>query len=283
MDRRYFITEVFAEGAYSGNQLATVIDCEGLSTAEMQKIARAFNFAETTFFMGGDELSGFDVRIFTPESELPFAGHPTLGTAFLLRHHIIGFDTPHLTLNLGVGPIGVRFEPEGDIWMKQNAPTFGAELDPVDSAGKIGLEASDLLEDFPCQLVSTGLEFLIVPVSDLEALRGASVVPSKSQTGVLAFCGEGYRESHQYASRMFAPGLGVAEDAATGSATGCLAAYLAQHRFNGTSIVHGTVGQGFEINRPSALQLFADKDADEGFIVEVGGKVNLVAEGLWRL
>ncbi len=282
MDRRYLITEVFADGPYSGNQLATVIDCDGLDTQEMQQIARAFNFAETTFVIGGDETSGFDVRIFTPQTELPFAGHPTLGTAFLLRHHIVGFEAPELTLNLGVGPIHVWFDPSAVIWMRQNEPTFGAEVTPEDAASRIGLSVEDLDSRFPMQLVSTGLEFLLVPVKDLAALRSARVVPSESDLGILAFCGEGYRDDDAFSSRMFAPGLGVGEDAATGSATGCLAAYLAEYQYAGSSKVVGSVGQGFEIGRPSSLHLAAEKSNDE-FIVEVGGKVNLVAEGLWRL
>ncbi len=282
MDRRYLITEVFAEGPYSGNQLATVIDCEGLSTFEMQQIARAFNFAETTFVLGGDEQNGSDIRIFTPQTELPFAGHPTLGTSYLLRHHIEGFETPELTLNLGVGPIKVWFQDDGVIWMRQNEPSFGATAAASEAAALIELAENDLDDRFPVQAVSTGLEFLLVPVRDLETLRKGRVVPTGSDVGILAFCGEGYRSEHAYASRMFAPGLGVGEDAATGSATGCLAAYLAEYEYSGSSKVSGTVGQGFEIGRPSALHLAAEKTADE-FVVEVGGRVNLVAEGVWRL
>lgn len=282
MERRYYITEVFANGPYSGNQLATVIDCDGLDTAEMQKIARAFNFAETTFYLGGDEAGGFDVRIFTPQTELPFAGHPTLGTAYLLRHHIVGFDTTELTLNLGVGAIPVKFQDDGVLWMRQNEPTFSVEVSDQEAAAKIGLEVSDLDQRFPSQQVSTGLEFLVVPVKDLNSLRQAKAVPSDSDLGILAFCAEGYEAEHKLASRMFAPGLGVAEDAATGSATGCLAAYLAEHDYFGEPQVSGIVGQGYEVGRPSALHLAASKQSQE-FIVEVGGKVNLVADGLWRL
>lgn len=282
MERRFFITEVFAEGTYSGNQLATVIDCEGLSTDEMQKIARAFNFAETTFVMGGDEASGFDVRIFTPQSELPFAGHPTLGTSYLLRHHIVGFETSKMTLNLGVGPIPVKFEESGIVWMRQNPPSFGETFSASDAAGRMGLMDSAIDDRFPIQLVSTGLEFLVVPLKNLECLRRAKPLPTTSDDGILAFCGEGYQSEHQFASRMFAPALGVPEDAATGSATGCLAAFLAEYEYLGAPEVDATVGQGYEIGRPSSLHFSAEKKPDE-FLVEVGGKVNLVAEGVWRL
>jgi trans-2,3-dihydro-3-hydroxyanthranilate isomerase len=281
MSRRYYITEVFADGIYSGNQLATVVDCDGLSSEEMQQIARAFNFAETTFFLGGSEASGFDVRIFTPESELPFAGHPTLGSAYLIKHHLELIQHEDLTLNLGVGPIKVWFESDGVIWMRQNAPVFGAEVATEIGAASVGLNVADLQPDFPCQTVSTGLEILIVPVRDLKTLRSIPGVQTKDYPGVLAFCGEGYLPEHQYASRVFAPGVGVPEDAATGSATGCLAAYLAEHAYHGESKAQGVVGQGYEIGRPSALHLSSKKSSE--FIVEVGGKVNLVAEGHWHL
>ena len=102
MSRKSYITEVFAEGPYAGNQLATLPDASDISSEEMQQIARAFNFAETTFILGGSLHDGFDVRIFTPASELPFAGHPTLGTSYLIRNEILKSDAPEIVLNLGV-------------------------------------------------------------------------------------------------------------------------------------------------------------------------------------
>ena len=281
MTRRYFISEVFSDGAYSGNQLATIIDTEGLDTAEMQQIARAFNFAETTFYSGGSEADGFDVRIFTPVTELPFAGHPTLGTAFLIREHIVQFDTPQLVLNLQVGPINVKFDPDGVIWMRQNAPEFGEVFDRERVAPMIGLDASSLDSRFAPQLVSTGLPFLIVPLNDMAALKQARPVSGVFPQGILAFCPEAYQPDHDLAARMFAPDLGVDEDAATGSANGCLAAYCAEHAYTGQHSLDLVVGQGFEIGRPSTLYLRAARQ--ETFIVEVGGQVNLVAKGDWLL
>lgn len=281
MNRRFYITEVFVLGPYSGNQLATVIDCDGLGDQEMQAIARAFNFAETTFYLGGNVNNGYDVRIFTPAAELPFAGHPTLGTAYLIKNHLEKLDVNQLTLNLGVGPIPVQFTGEGELWMRQNPPEFGSVRAHKDAAAMIGLTEADLDPRFPAQLVSTGLEFLIVPVKDLAALQRSRAIPGSGDTGILAFCGEGYTSEQDFASRMFAPGLGVSEDAATGSATGCLAAYLAEHEYAGSGEIDAAVGQGFEINRPSALR-FRGAKQDE-FVIEVGGKVNLVAEGVWQL
>jgi len=281
MSRQYFITDVFCEGPYSGNQLATVVDVDGLSDLEMQQIARAFNFAETTFYLGGSEADGFRVRIFTPRAELPFAGHPTLGAAFLIKNHIVGFNTDRLTLNLNVGPIPVTFAEGGVIWMRQNPPTFAPGPEKAQAAEMLGVDLSDLDDRFSPQFVSTGLEFLIVPLKNLDALRKSKPVDTGSERGILAFCAEGYKPSHQFAARMFAPGLGVGEDAATGSANGCLAAYLAEHAYLGEPKVDVVVGQGFEIGRPSALHLRASKQAE--FIVEVGGQVNLVAKGEWLL
>jgi trans-2,3-dihydro-3-hydroxyanthranilate isomerase len=133
--RAFYITEVFAEGPYAGNQLATLPDAAGISSQEMQQIARAFNFAETTFIVGGSLEQGFDVRIFTPNSELPFAGHPTLGTSYLIRNEILKTDTASVVLNLGVGPIPVEFAEDGVLWMTQNAPTFGEIFSAAEAAG----------------------------------------------------------------------------------------------------------------------------------------------------
>ena len=221
------------------------------------------------------------MRIFTPKRELPFAGHQTLGSAFLIKNHIVGFETDRLTLNLNVGPIPVTFAKDGVIWMRQNPPTFSPGPEKATAAKMLGVDLSDLDQQFSPQLVSTGLEFLIVPLKNLDALRKSKPLDTGLDAGILAFCAEGYKPGHQFAARMFAPGLGVVEDAATGSANGCLAAYLAEHAYLGEPKVDAIVGQGFEIGRPSALHLRASKQAE--FIVEVGGQVNLVSTGEWLL
>ena len=282
MSRHYFITDVFAEGPYSGNQLATLPDAADLSGEEMQKIARAFNFAETTFITGGNAEDGFDVRIFTPTDELPFAGHPTLGTSYLIRNHLLKSGSETITLNLGVGPITVTFEDDGVLWMVQNEPEFG-EIVPHDlAANALGLDVSDLVADFPCQMVSTGLEFLLVPLRDYEALKRSYAGPNDVSRTFFAFCRGGYTDDQGIQARMFASELGVVEDPATGSANGCLAAYLAEHAFLGDHSVDTRVGQGYEIARPSQLYLRSEK-SDSGYNIRVGGRVNLVAEGEWLI
>ena len=283
MNHKFYITEVFTERPYGGNQLATLPDAADIPTAEMQQIARAFNFPETTFVTGGDHESGFDVRIFTPAAELPFAGHPTLGTSFLLRNHISPGDVDSIVLNLGVGQIPVTFSEDGVLWMSQKQPVFGGSLDENDVAAELGLAAGDIDSRFPCQYVSTGLEFLIVPLNSYDALKKA-IPPSTSSLSRtwFLFCPGAYDQGQSIQARMFATELGVSEDPATGSANGCLAAYLAEHAYFGSSDVDARVGQGYEINRPSQLYLRSSKAGDE-FEIKVGGKVSLVAEGQWLL
>lgn len=231
MSHKFYITDVFAEGPYAGNQLATLLDAADLRTDEMQKIARAFNFAETTFITGGSLEDGFDVRIFTPLSELPFAGHPTLGTSYLIRKEILKSDVDEITLNLGVGPIRVRFTAEGVLWMRQNQPIFGETLPAAAVASELGLAPNQIDSRFPCQMVSTGLEFLLVPLTSYDALKQAQPTQGELAKGYFLFCAGGYVQEQQVQARMFAAQLGVPEDPATGSANGCLAAYLAEHEY----------------------------------------------------
>ena len=281
MSRKFFITDVFSEGPYAGNQLATMPDASGISAEEMQQIARAFNFAETTFITGGSLEKGFDVRIFSPNSELPFAGHPALGTSYLIRNEILKSDVPELILNLGVGPISVTFADDGVLWMTQNQPEFGSLFDPADVAGELGVEPTDIDARFPCRNVSTGLEFLLVPLVSYAALKQAYVSQSLLAQAYFLFCAGGYNSEQQLRARMFAAELGVKEDPATGSANGCLAAYLAEYEYFGPGPVDVSVGQGYEIERPSQLYLQSEKRTDE-FSIRVGGKVRVVAAGDWK-
>lgn len=287
MKKPFYITDVFAEGPYSGNQLATLPDSDGLSGDTMQKIARAFNFAETTFICGGSLASGYDVRIFTPTSELPFAGHPTLGTSYLIREvltetHADAAGAREITLNLGVGPIPVRFEDDGVLWMTQRTPEFGEEFHGADVASTLGLDLADIDSTLPCQIVSTGLPFLLVPVVSYDALRRAIPQGAELHNTVFVFCRGGYEGEQQIQARMFAGGLGVPEDPATGSANGCLAGYLSRYEVLGSAEVDVRVGQGYEVARPSQLYLRSYRD-DGQISVRVGGRVSLVARGEWLI
>ncbi len=175
---RFFIVDVFGEEKYSGNQLAVVEVKFPISDIEMQKIAAEFNFPETTFITSLSEINnGFNVRIFTPRTEVPFAGHPTLGTAYIIRREIIKESVDHL--NLKIGQIPVRFVSENNrvtLWMKQINPNFGKICENIGEAcAMVGLSTEDIDVRFPIQVVSTGIPFLIFPVKSLAAIKRAGV------------------------------------------------------------------------------------------------------------
>ena len=284
MGLTFYIVDVFAEEKYAGNQLAVVRGGADLSDEALGRITLEMNYSETTFVLSDEETDGgYDVRIFTPGQEVPFAGHPTLGTAYVIRHEILGEPLDRVTLNLRAGKIPVTF---GDVlWMHQLPPTFGPTLDPASTARALGLEAEELDDRFPVQEVSTGLPALVVPLRDLAALQRCKVDwerylelagPGKN---LYAFCPEPHEGGPgDLSARMFTDDLGVAEDPATGSAAGCLAGYLVQHRYLGTDSVDVRVEQGHEIDRPSLLYLRATREGDE-IAVHVGGKVQMVARG----
>jgi trans-2,3-dihydro-3-hydroxyanthranilate isomerase len=280
----FYIVDVFAEEKYAGNQLAVVRGGAGLPDETLQKIALEMNYSETTFVLSEEESEGgYDVRIFTPGDELPFAGHPTLGTAYVIQHEILASPVERITLNLKAGEIAVTF---GEVlWMRQLPPTFGEVLDHASVARALNLEAADLDDHYPVQEVSTGLPALIVPLRDLDALRRCKVDWERytevagSGKNLYVFCPESHDDGPgDLSARMFANDLGVPEDPATGSAAGCLAAYLLEHSYLGTDSVDVRVEQGYEIGRPSLLYLQAARDGDE-MRVDVGGKVQLVARG----
>jgi trans-2,3-dihydro-3-hydroxyanthranilate isomerase len=280
----FYIVDVFAEEKYAGNQLAVVRGGFDLADEALEKIALEMNYSEITFVLSDEEVDGgYDVRIFTPGGEVPFAGHPTLGTAYVIRHEILAEPADRVTLNLKAGRIPVTF---GEVlWMRQLPPTFGSKLDRDPAARALNLEPTDLDDRFPVQEVSTGLPAIIVPLRDLDALGRCKVDwdryvelagPGKN---LYVFCPEPHDDGPgDLSARMFANDLGVPEDPATGSAAGCLAAYLVEHRYFGTDYIDVRVEQGYEIRRPSLLYLRAQKEGDETS-VHVGGKVQMVARG----
>lgn len=283
----FYIVDVFAEQKYAGNQLAVFRDADGLSDGQMQKIAREMNFSETTFILSDKPRDGgYDVRIFTPVAEVPFAGHPTLGTGYVIRHEIIGDPAANVTLNLKVGPIPVTSAGGDVLWMKQNQPDFGPAIDAAAVASILGLDESDLDTRFPVQEVSTGLWFVIVPLANLDATKRARTTKTKylglfgaeRHAGILVFCPETYSEQNDLNVRVFCPVYGIEEDPATGSGNGCLASYLVQHRYFGSDAIDVRVEQGHEIGRPSLLRLRAGRQ-NESIDVNVGGKVVMVAKG----
>lgn len=288
---RFYIVDVFAESRLSGNQLAVFRDSAELSTASMQKIAQEMHYSETAFIRSEEPKDGgYDVRIFTPNYELPFAGHPTLGTAYVIQSRVIGKPVGAVVLNYKVGQIPVSFSYSGAspnvLWMRQRPPSFGRSFERSRIAKVLGLKSSDIDQKFPAQLVSTGVPFVIVPLTGLKAIRQiaidqaalAKLFKETRTTLILVFCPETYSKRNQLNARGLGIPVTIPEDPATGSANGCLAAYLVRHRFFGRPEVNIRVEQGYEIGRRSLLHLRA-KETSKGIEVNVGGRVEFVASG----
>lgn len=285
----FYIMDVFAERKYTGNQLAVFRGANALSDAEMQSIAREFNFSETTFILSDDKRDGgYDVRIFTPSEEVPFAGHPSLGTAFVIQREIVREPIGTVVLNLGCGQIPVIMDHSGKdvLWMRQMPPTFGRVFSPQVVSQVLNIDIRELDTRFPVQEVSTGLPFIIVPLKTLEGLKAVRInreryfelIQNAQAKAILVFCPQKYHQENDMNVRVFAEHFGVPEDPATGSANGCLGGYLVKHNYFGKDRIGIRVEQGFEIGRPSLLQLRAE--SKEGKIdISIGGKVVMVARG----
>jgi trans-2,3-dihydro-3-hydroxyanthranilate isomerase len=280
------IVDVFARERYAGNQLAVVESDGDLSDEEMQAVAAEMDFSETTFVESREPP--YRVRIFTPEAEIPFAGHPTLGTARVIREHVADGQPGEIVLDLDVGEVPIEVDDGGGetLWMTQQPPAFGEELSHERLAAVLGLDDAALDDDWPVQVVSTGLPTIVVPLRDREALRAIDldraayddVTGDREAKNVLAFCPEPRNTENDFAVRVFAPFYGVPEDPATGSSNGCFAGYLARQEYTGSESVSARVEQGYEMGRPSLIHLDAT-DRGEEVEVEVGGSVVAVARG----
>lgn len=288
----FHIVDVFAEEKYAGNQLAVVQDAQGLSASEMQKIAKEMHYSETSFILSDKKRQGgYDVRIFTPEKELAFAGHPTLGTAYIILQEIVKKQVNKVILNLKVGQITVTptyVQGQLDIlWMKQIEPTFGKTFDAQTISQVLNLSVADIETAFPIQEVSTGVPDIMVPLKTLSAVKRAKIDKDKytqlikniKSKAILIFSPETYHRKNHLNVRFFADYYGVPEDPATGSANGCLAAYLIKHNYFGQKQINIKVEQGYEIGRPSLLLLKAKQNKKGKIDVNVGGKVIPIAKG----
>jgi trans-2,3-dihydro-3-hydroxyanthranilate isomerase len=250
------------------------------------------HFSETSFiFSDKKRKGGHDVRIFTPETELPFAGHPTLGTAYIIQQEIIKKPVNKIILSLKVGQIPVTptyIKGQPDIlWMKQKQPTFGQAFNAETIAQVLNLGIADIETAFPIQEVNTGIPAIIVPLKTLSAEKRARINQDKylklieniESKGILIFCPETYKRQNHLNVRFLADYYGIPEDPATGSANGCLAAYLVKNRYFGQEQINIRVEQGYEIGRPSLLLLRAKQSKNGKIDVNVGGKAILVAKG----
>jgi len=290
--RRFHIVDVFAEKAHAGNPLAVVRDAAELATEAMQDLAREFGFSETTFIVSDprDVARGVQVRIFTPAEELPFAGHPTLGTAWVIREHLAGRRVDAVTLALGVGAVPVRFEAEAGgsevAWLAAPPIEVGARIPASRIAPALGLEVGDFDPAIPVQYVQAGIGFVFVPLRGLDAVRRGRLdlrafAPLASEglpAQVYLFCREALEEGNDLHARMLFAAPDVREDPATGSATACLGAFLLEHRAMGAGPLSLRIEQGLEMKRPSLLRLRA-RDGATGRQIEVGGRVIETARG----
>lgn len=293
VERRFVLTDVFGKSRYSGNQLATFLNCTSFSETEMQQIAREINFSETTFITSGLQANGgFDVRIFTPGAEVDFAGHPTLGTAFVIRKYLLPNNGSEVLLNLNVGQVPVTFEKKNGseiVSMKQIPPGFGNIYPTKELARVLQLEETAFDDRMPIQEVSTGLPAVTVPLKNKSAVSNIQInreayrqfIKRGAAKVILVFAPGGYEFGQDLSVRVFPLAYGIDEDPATGSGNGCLAAYLLKHRYFHSDQVDVTVGQGVEMGRPSELYLKAGHDGDT-ITVQVGGQVHLVAKGQWE-
>ncbi|MGM0904765.1 MAG: PhzF family phenazine biosynthesis protein [Bacillota bacterium] len=288
----YSIVDVFSQGKYTGNPLAVFKNAGHLSTHEMQQIAKEVNYSETTFILSNSKNDeGYDVRIFTPNEEIPFAGHPTLGTAFIIQHELLNGLSDNVRLNFKGGQIPVSYDHEEEVlWMKQNEPTFGQVLDPNKVSDILSIEIENINERFPIQEVSTGLPVIIVPLKSLEAVKKVRIkkdsyfefIEQTDAKAIMVFSPEAYHSENDLNVRDFADYYGIPEDPATGSANGCLASYLVKYQYFNKREINIRVEQGFEMQRPSLLFLKAD-DHNGKINVYVGGKVVKIAQGEWFL
>jgi len=288
MKREFIICDVFARRRFEGNQLAVFPDGAGLSTEEMQTLAREIHFSETTFIPADKPNErGWPVRIFTPASEVPFAGHPTLGTAYVIWDRFLGRKADEVGLDLKVGVVPVAVEDGGErLVMTQVPPEFGRSVEPAEAARVLGLSPEEIDGRFPSQEVSTGLGFLIVPVQRLGSVQNIKVNLAEyyrltdrlEVKAVLAFCPHTVDPQCRLHVRVFCDYYDVPEDPATGSANGCLCAWLVRHRYLGASDFAINTEQGLEMKRPSLLYLQGGEK--EGCVlVRVGGRVVVAGRG----
>lgn len=285
---KFYIVDVFAENKYEGNQLAVCLPDENIEQEEMQAIAKETNFSETTFIMSGlQENGGYDVKIFTPDSEIPFAGHPTIGTAFIIQQLFEDHKAAEIKLNLKVGQVPVVFENQY-AWMTQNQPVFGTEIDVETIAKSLQIDIEDINNDYPVQVVSTGLPSIIVNLKTLDAVNRCKVnhqvydemLEKIGDANLLVFTEETIHPENDLHARVFMFTSGHLEDPATGSANGNLAGYLLKHNFFNKNNISYSVEQGYSIGRPSLLKIKAKKN-DDNFLIQVGGSIFVIAEGKW--
>jgi len=295
---KFYTADVFTNAIFGGNQLAVFPDAQGIPDHLMQKIAGEFNLSETAFvFPPTAPRHTKRLRIFTPGTELPFAGHPTVGTAHVLAaigEILLEEETTKVVFEEGVGPVGVAIHSRGGkpvsaYLTAAQLPQFGPNPPELSTIATIlCLNEDDLLgSEWSSAAVSCGVPFLFVPVRDRNALRRASVnrecwnshLKSFWAPHLYLFCFDPERQGSDLRARMFAPAMGIEEDPATGAAASALAGYLGIRNSISSGVIQWTVEQGFEMGRPSILDVQAEKVDGQIVAVRVGGQSVMVSEG----
>lgn len=297
MTYKFYTLDVFTDQLFRGNQLAVIPSAEGLDDQTMQKIAAEFNFSETVFvFSPTNPKTHQRLRIFTPTEEIPFAGHPTIGTAFLLAEinsiPLQGKETK-IIFEEGVGEIEVKVKAENNqpVYAELKTtfkPEFKENTTKIaDLAQILGLNPEEIqFKDYQPLAVSCGLPFLFIPVTNFDTLAKARVnlqswqeILSQSWAPHLyLFCGVGGNKN-KWRVRMFAPGLGITEDPATGSGAAAFAAYLTTYEPNPNGNYEWIIEQGVEMGRPSQLYTYCDQENGNITEIRVGGACVLVSQG----
>lgn len=286
MEVPFQLVDVFTEVPFAGNQLCVVPDTpEELDADAMKTLAQEIGFSETTFVTEVN-AEGYRMRIFTPTEELPFAGHPTLGTAFTLVGD--GRVAPSSVQTTLAGDVSVDVDTDaGFAWMTQLPPTFRDAFEDRELLARAtGLDVEDLHPDLPAQVVSTGLAPLLVPIRDEAALRRAergvrTCEEAARRAGADYLYLFSMRGDGDVMARMFDPFFGIGEDPATGSAAGPLGAYLAARGVGGMP-GRMVIAQGEMVGRPSFLHVDVRPDGDS-WVARVGGGVRIVGEGVFRV
>ncbi|MDQ4077710.1 MAG: PhzF family phenazine biosynthesis protein [Chloroflexota bacterium] len=298
MQYQFYTADVFTGRIFGGNPLAVFPEAQSLEKEQMQLVAREFNLSETVFVLPPEDARHTRrLRIFTPAAELPFAGHPTVGAAFVLAtigEIDLAGEVTQIVFEEGVGPVEVAIRTEnGEPVFTQlsvaKLPDYGPPLPPIaEIARALSLESSDLMDGaFAPQAVSCGVPFLLVPVRSLDTIRRirlnseqwGRVLASYWAPQLYVFTRETESEDNDLHARMFAPTMGISEDPATGAAVSALGGYLGTRDVTRDGTVRWIIEQGIEMGRPSILELEVDKVEGEITAVRVGGASVLVSEG----
>ena len=279
METPFYQVDVFSDELFGGNPLAVFLRGEDFKEAQFQQVAREMNLSETTFVLPSSHPDAdFDVRIFTPEKEIPFAGHPTLGTAFVLRHAgLVPATQNHIRLNFKVGIIPVDLQEDGKVFMTQPPGKILHTFSNTDDIAQVlGLTGNNIDLDLPVQTASTGFPALLVPINSLRAMQrivlNLSLLKVMLEEGgvdmIYPFTRQTLDVKNSIHARGFAPFVGIPEDPATGSVAGALGYYLNEKNPKEENVI---IEQGYEMNRPGLIFVTVD-----GATIRVGGKTRMV-------